>query len=69
MRPKKKYSLLTNVRQKDMLEHKEEEAQIRLVEGNPYVLRLDGHHFSKFTACFKKPNDPRSMLKIIIASV
>lgn len=25
----------------------------------PWVARLDGHGFSKFTKCFQKPSDPR----------
>jgi len=30
-----------------------------LDESKPFVVRLDGHHFSKFMGAFNKPNDPR----------
>eukprot|EP00026_Physarum_polycephalum_P006761 Phypoly_transcript_06813.p1 GENE.Phypoly_transcript_06813~~Phypoly_transcript_06813.p1 ORF type:complete len:561 (+),score=109.58 Phypoly_transcript_06813:72-1685(+) len=44
--------------QREMLEFKEKESNLKLYP-KPYVLRLDGYHFQKFTECFLKPFDTR----------
>lgn len=44
-----------------MLEQKEAAANIKLDSSKPYVVRLDGSKFGKFTEPFKKPYDNRCM--------
>ncbi len=47
-----------------MKKFEEDTAQlIRVLPDRPFIVRLDGHGFSKFTKVFEKPFDKRSMYR------
>jgi tRNA(His) 5'-end guanylyltransferase len=51
----------------DRMKAYERTTQVYVDSSTPYVIRLDGHTFSKFTRGFKKPFDDRSMCIRVLA--